>query len=247
MSRRGTKSRKLERSRNAGPPRNQRTQLPPKDPKPTRETEHRRLPERPHRFFIGILLVLIILVGHLAAPAIADPASVPRPWSFVVAILVAATMGLSTATLTSLVYCLAFFRDVEPARNLLKWIANYAAIGAILGTLLGLRMAGPLLADAQQHPTAQHVTFVGLLGTVSNTATLFTLFMIAVCWLRIPVLIKEVAADSTSASHTSSKPLPAWTRHPKLRWLQNFSLVVVGNSAGLWASIAVWNILQHSP
>lgn len=196
---------------------------------------------------IGILLVLIILVGHLAAPAIADPASVPRPWSFVVASLAAAIVGFSTATLTSLVYCLAFFRDVEPARNLLKWIANYAAIGAILGTLLGLRMTGPLLTDTQQHPDAQHITFVGLLGTISNTATLFTLFMIAVCWLRIPFLIKEVAADSTAASHTSSQPLPAWTRFSTLRRLQIFSLLLVGNFAGLWAGYAVWKILQRSP
>jgi len=81
------------------------------------------LPERPSRILAGVLFCAIIVFGNLAAPAIVDPASVQQPWSYATDLMCAAVVFGATATLTTLAYCLVFFRDVLPTRNFLTWVA----------------------------------------------------------------------------------------------------------------------------
>jgi hypothetical protein len=178
-----------------------------------------------------MLLVAIILGGHLAAPAIKDPASVHRPWTYAVAALASLTIFGATATLTTLGYCLAFFRDVQAGRDFFKWVANYAGFGAVLGTLLGCRAAASLAGG--RHPVA----FTEFLGVIGNAATMLTLLMIAICWWRLWGVVRTIAHSTAGNSPTS-----------QLRWLWSRSTFVVsfaGNLAGIHAAYGVWHILMR--
>lgn len=196
-------------------------------------------PERPGRLLAAVLFGAIIVFGNLAAPAIVDPASVPQPWSNVTDWVCVAVVFCATSTLTSLMYCLMFFRDVEPTRNFLRWVTQYAGIGAVLGTLLGCRMALPLVAISKS-PGSQPFSFVGFLGVVSNTATMLTLLMIAACWWRLAGLVTDIAR--TSAEEATP---PRWA---VFSWLKTTGLVlvtlVVSNFGGYRAAEAVWIMLN---
>lgn len=192
------------------------------------------LPERPGRITAGLLFLAIIVFGYEAAPQLADPATVSGAWEVYSNGLWAAVAFGATATLTTLAYCLVFFRDVEPTRKFLTWVAQYAGIGAILGTLLGCRMALPLVIASKQ-PGGQAFTFSGFLGMVSNTATMLTLLMIATCWIRMWGVVSAIAR-----ANAAETPVSRWRF---VGWVKTTALVVVtvgvSNLVGLRAANAV--------
>jgi hypothetical protein len=197
------------------------------------------LPERPGRVMAGLLFLAIIVFGNLAAPAIADPASAPRPWSYLTDGLCVAVVFGATSTLTTLAYCLIVFRDVEPTTNFLKWVAQNAGIGAVLGTLLGCRMALPLV-EAAKRPGGQSLSFVGFLGIVSNTATMLTLLMIAACWWRLAGLVKEISSANAERATRPRWAVPRWAKTAGLR----FVTLILSNLGGVLAAQAVWMMLN---
>lgn len=195
------------------------------------------LPERPGQITAGILLGVIIVAGHQAAPAVINPSSVPRPWLFVLAGICACAGWGATATLTTLAYSMIFFRNVEPARAFLRWVAHYAGIGAILGTLLGCRVAWSLASTTKTD--GQPYTFLDFLSEVSNTATMLTLLMIATCWWRLRLVLKRIADASLAETPTSTtgRTLPRWTKDG----LPTFVALFAGNLSGFFAG---WSILR---
>ncbi|MGI5499352.1 hypothetical protein [Lentzea sp. CA-135723] len=188
------------------------------------------LPERPSQAVAGVLLALIIVFGHRAAPAVLDPTTVPARWLPVVAWVCAVTAGAAAATLTTLVYSMVYFRDSEQSRAFLKWVAHVAGVGAALGLLLGLRVAWPLV-DA-----GKPFTFLDLMSEVSNTATFMTLFMIAVvCWWRLYPVVRKISRASARQPGTGF-----WARPP--RFVVNGQVAIclgIGNFTGLWVTLAV--------
>lgn len=180
---------------------------------------------------------MVIGGGWYGAPYVADPASVPRPWLYVVAVVAAVVFFAAVSTLTLLGYCLVVVRHATAATTFLTRVGNYSAIGAIAGTLLGLRVAAPQLADSPQEPT-----FVELVGVVGNTATLLTLVMIAACWPSLLGLVratKDAAMERLAATH----PLFRWATNPKInRWFVPVA-VLSSNSAGVTAGFAAWHVM----
>lgn len=231
-----TRRKATRTGRRAGAVTNARTVDPPSAP-PSTITEDWRLPEAPGPIVMTILVALVIVGGHLAAPYIADPASVPRPWLYIVAGLLAAITFLAVATLTELAYCIRFLRSLPSSKRFFSFIGNYSAVGAVAGTVLGLRMAGPLLIDSQRHPSPNGFHFGDLLGVVGNTITMLTLFMIALCWPYAWGPVREVAREERSKLGEARKR--SRMSAPTLA----FPVLMAGNFGGLYAASAVWRIL----
>jgi hypothetical protein len=187
----------------------------------------------------GVLLCVTIVAGYTAAPQVADPNSVPRPWSYLTDSVCALVTFGATSTLTTLAYCLVIFRDSEPVRKFLNWVAQNAGIGAVLGTLLGCRMALPLALTAKP-ATGQDVNFVGFMGIVSNTATMFTLFMIATCWWRVAALVTQIGRVGVEQGEGLFERVTYWARTKGL----GIVAVLLSNYAGLSAAAGVWQMLQ---
>jgi hypothetical protein len=99
-------------------------------------------------------MVAIILLSGLAAPYVADPAAVKGWPKYVVAISLAGVAGFSAATLGFLGYCLAFART-KSTDDFLQKVLFRAGVGAIFGTLLGLRIAPPIVGAAIHSPVRQ--------------------------------------------------------------------------------------------
>ncbi|HKS47971.1 MAG TPA: hypothetical protein VJT49_23235 [Amycolatopsis sp.] len=220
-----------------------RASTPQTRPKAKSRTEARRkgflsIPERPSRLLSGALFLAIISVGYLAAPAVVDPATVPRPWSYITDGLWALVVFGATSTLGFLLYCLTFFRDSEPTRKFLTGITQYAGTGAVMGTLLGCRMAIPLVAASKT--VGQPFTFVSFLGVVSNTATMLTLLMIAMCWrasLGLAMECARVSADEETPRH--------WTLPDLMKTKGLVAIIALtANLVGGQAAWAVWIMLN---
>jgi hypothetical protein len=182
------------------------------------------------------LLLFVILGGHLAAPYIADPASVPRPWLYIVAAVASIATFASVATLTVLAYSIRFLRFLPAAKRFFSFVGNYSAVGAVAGTVLGLRMAGPLLVDSMRHPATKRFDFTDLMGVTGNTITMLTLVMVALCWPYAwgPVLA-ITRAERAGSADSPGRRVPAAALA--------FPVLVAGNAGGLYAAGAMWRIL----
>ncbi|MER7586516.1 hypothetical protein ABTW72_03170 [Micromonospora sp. NPDC127501] len=134
---------------------------------------------QPSAFLIWLLFALIVYTGWLAPQYVADPTTMERPWRRVVATALAVVVFAAFSTLNFTAYSLLFARGSESARKLIMAVANRAAIGAILGALLGLRMATMMVRAPSG---AERVTFLGFESNLSNAITLFTLILIATAW-----------------------------------------------------------------
>lgn len=113
-------------------------------------------------------------------------------------------------------YCFLFHRETEVVRRFAATVGNFATIGAILGTLLGLRPVVPFgldLLHGRNDPKQPFMEYIGLAG---STATIVTLLMISFCWVRsLGVIILTIrsnlgAADTKSRTVTRARAvLPA--------------------------------------
>jgi len=203
----------------ASPPRSG----PPKDPRA--RTKWAPLPDMPPVWLAWGLVGLVILLGHLAAPYVADPARIPKPTLFVVAGLLTFVVGAATATLTTLLWIMPYLRSLPEARGFLAAFGNYTAVGAAVGSVLGLRMTGPLFFARQGH-----YGFADMLGTISDMVTLGSLLLQMVPWAlslgRVyPIYQARFPEDEPRA--------------------RSFTFLVLssGNAAGLYAGAATWRIL----
>jgi len=180
----------------------------------------------PNRVFMFIMVFLIVPIGWRGASYVADPATLPEPWLHVFAWAAAAATYLSTVVAVVFGYVFAFPRDVRAARVFAGIVANYAGIGALLGSLLGLRAAYPLYYD-------ENYSFVRYIGIVGNSTMALTLAAVALCWL----LSVGAVLDVLRANFPESR----------LHRAVAFALLLVANRVA-WASAdAVWHMLIAPP
>jgi hypothetical protein len=246
--RRSRKERRARRPVDAGTPPARRD--PPSsgalNSKSSSRSRNGKPPSNPGAFVVVALLALVVFGSDLAAPYAADPGSVPRPWLYGVAVLAWFTVWGSTVTLTCVFYCLIFLRTVDAARAFLQGISNYTAIGAIAGTLLGLRLADPILLVRQGSPDAPELTFVEFLGLVGSTAMVLTLFAIACYfpWVLGPLRATwKLGLNRTFAAYDELEP--SWLRRirPRGAGVLTFIVILGANWEGHQAAQAVWRML----
>jgi hypothetical protein len=163
---------------------------------------------------VFLLLAFIIVAGWRAPQYVVDPTTLPGPQREVAAVVLAAFAFLAFSTLNVAAYCLIVAMKSELTRKFIAAVANRAAIGAILGTLLGLRLAPMMVPPNNGSQQAQPVTFIGFEGNLSNTITLFTLILVATAWPYCAGPVMEAAAEILSSGLSWLKSLEGALRVP---------------------------------
>ncbi|AVT28275.1 hypothetical protein C6361_00800 [Plantactinospora sp. BC1] len=153
-----------------------------------------------------LLLVGLFAAGWLAPRYVADPTAVQGSARYVVAAGLAVVAFLAFSTLNLVAYCLIVARRSEPTKRFVAAVGNRAAIGAILGTLLGLRMA-TMMADRTAGGTVtEGITFLEFESNLSNTITLATLALIGTawpyCWGPVKTSMAAFAAKPPLQAHS---------------------------------------------
>lgn len=202
------------------------------------------IPETPAPLIVFLLLAFVVLAGHRAAPYVADPQSVPGPWRDVVAAALAAVVYLSLSVLTTLTYCLLALREVELAKQFLRRVGAYSALGAALGTLLGAKIALPLWSDRSTSPGVTELTFVEWVSIVSNTATVMTLLFLALCWPYAYGPVRASMAHLLRRSSDGRQPYVETNPRKALAIAVALLVLFSGNFAGLQAGVATWQMLK---
>jgi hypothetical protein len=135
----------------------------------------------PSTVFLALLLGAVILAGHRFAPYVVHPEQTHGWARYLAATIIGLAVGFSFSTLNSLGYCLIFLRHSEDAKTFFAAVSNRAAVGATLGTLLGLRLISPLatLSLVHRQPGASPAD---LIGDIGNAATFVTLVAVATAW-----------------------------------------------------------------
>ncbi|HEY7596086.1 MAG TPA: hypothetical protein VH969_23285 [Actinophytocola sp.] len=159
----------------------------------------------PKPILIGgaVLFVFAVSIGG-GGRYVINPNLLTGTWSYIAGALAATFTFLAMSTLMSMAYCFMFPRDTTLVRAFAASVGNFAAIGAIVGTLLGLRLVVPFGIDLVQHRADHDQPFMECISIVGSAATMVTLMMIGLCWVRsLGVLIYSIrsnvgAADSRS-------------------------------------------------
>ncbi|MEV2237444.1 hypothetical protein [Micromonospora sp. NPDC049891] len=185
-----------------------------------------------------LLLAGLILAGWLAPRYVADPTTVDAPARYVVAAGLAVVAFLSFSTLNLAAYCLIVARKSEPTKRFITAIGNRAAIGAILGTLLGLRMATMMDGQPAGDPDAPATTFLDFESNLSNTITLATLTLVGTAW---PYCWGPVRAAMTAVA--STPPLKPYARVTGL--VLGTVLLLSSHFLGLGVAMAVYRGVAH--
>ncbi|HEU0088434.1 MAG TPA: hypothetical protein VFQ77_12420 [Pseudonocardiaceae bacterium] len=186
--------------------------------------------------------IFLILVSIFAYRHVMDPGLIERPWLYVVAAFVAAFTFLAASSLTIMTYCFMFHRNTAAARAFLGSVGNFAAIGAVLGTLLGLRLAVPFFNEIQSHPADHKQPFMELMSLIGNTATILVLLMIGFCWVRAVGLVILTMRKNVGTSGAQTDEAKSWTTNWSRRVL-SVGLLIVANYVGLRTAWAIWFIL----
>jgi hypothetical protein len=176
-----------------------------------------------------------VVFAELVPQYFLDPKMIPKPWIDIVGWLGFLTIFSATAALAFLgyVFIVGFVSDTinKIATEFEKAIGVSAAVGATLGTLLGLRLAAPLMNPGPFVDSPPRPTFVEYIGFISNMATVLTLFMVAICWGLALRLV--VAVFKTDKSKFRSRT-GFWS------WLlRSPSLYLVIISLVIWINVAI--------
>ncbi|MDG4784824.1 hypothetical protein O7626_02560 [Micromonospora sp. WMMD1102] len=183
---------------------------------------------------LAVLLISgLIAAGWLAPRYVADPTTIAGPARYVVAAGLAVIAFLSFSTLNLVAYCLIVTRQSEPTKRFVSAVGNRAAIGAILGTLLGLRMASMMGDRPVEDPAVQPTTFLDFESNLSNTITLVTLALIGTAW---PYCWGPVRASMTAFA---SKP-PLAAHAGKLGFALGATLLLSSHFLGFGVALAVY-------
>ncbi|MFI6928373.1 hypothetical protein ACIBIZ_51195 [Nonomuraea spiralis] len=204
--------------------------------------------------------ILTLLLAGLIVPAgsvpqyFVDPRTLPPGWKEAVAIFAFAVVFSATATLAFLGYLLVLQRAARSAQiigrfkvasdELMTMVASYAGVGAILGTLLGLRLAAPLQVALPLNPTPPP-TFMEYISLLGNMITIVTLVMISSCWGLVIHIIVQAWKDD-GASHPSRTIQIRWlATSPAVRLIALVLLVWVG--VGIPAGSAASTMMLQPP
>lgn len=180
-----------------------------------------------------IMVLTASLLAAFAAPYVADPTSVPAPWKYVTSAILGFAFWGAASSISCASLPLVFLRRLSSARTLFQHLGAYASIGAILGTLLGLRI---LLSS--------HWKFAEYMNTLGGVITMFTVFALAFCWFHSAILLFSVR-DEFVADYVC---IPF--RHPlseaaqrRVGTIAAWGSLIAGNSLGASVGLAVFQML----
>ncbi len=131
-----------------------------------------------------------------------------------------------------------FYRNMRAVKEFLGGVGEFAAIGATLGTLLGLRLAVPFYNEVQGHPADHKQPLWEFISLIGNTATILALLMIGFCWVRAVGVVKLTMRRNIGTTGAQTDEAKSWT----IKWYRHvFSagLLGAGNLAGGKAALAV--------
>ncbi|HEU0088763.1 MAG TPA: hypothetical protein VFQ77_14150 [Pseudonocardiaceae bacterium] len=202
----------------------------------------RTLSAEPNTAAIWGVIAFLFLVSIFAYRYVMDPGLIARPWLYVVATLIAIFTFWAASNLTTMAYCFLFHRDTVAARAFIDSLGKFAAIGAILGTLLGLRLATPFLDEIQNQRTGHRQPFMEFIGLIGSTATILTLLMVGFCWVRAVAAVKLTMRKNVGTSDAQIGEAKSCTTKWSRRVL-SAGLLIGGNYAGVKAAWAIWFIL----
>jgi hypothetical protein len=180
-----------------------------------------------------------------------DPNTLPSPAREIVAWVAFAVFFSATSTLVALGYLIVFRRAAltdrvsqklqEAADELMKTVLTYAGVGAVIGTLLGLRLAASLLGISR--PLPRLMEYVGVLG---NMITIFTLVAIAPCWGLVIHLAKDTWIDDrTHLKNVTGGIVHRLKRRTGLWFIA--AIVFAWIAVGLPAGSAVGSMVLQAP
>jgi hypothetical protein len=138
---------------------------------------------------VGMLLLPERTASYLRASGIVHGGALPAstPWHYVLAVVMSTIVTLSLAALVTLLTMLAIRHRSSAVQRLLNFVGGYVAIGAVVGTLRGLRIGLELFASsAHSH---ERYGPPDLLHTISDEVALMTLIMLALCSPRTGAVI----------------------------------------------------------
>lgn len=210
-----------------------------------KETGSEKFPNsNPSPLAMLLALSAVIILGHFSASYIADPSRISGGWRYFYAVAMGVTGFLSVSTLTILGYCLIALRSSDLSRKFFDTISIRSVIGAVLGSLLGLRLAESL----------PKMSVPDLMGYVGTLATVFTLVMIATCWPFAWGPAKEAAQSIVQAIvndirslfskvHQADKTSPTEIWVDRGQKLLAFAIFLAANATGLPVGISVYHMI----
>jgi hypothetical protein len=203
----------------------------------TTETTLRRVTAPPNAAIA--LMVLFVLTVSIAADEYAmSPTLVTGRWEMVLAGASALVVFLATSTLTTTAYLVMFRRDTTGVRAFLNTLGTFATIGAILGTLLGLRLTLTFADEVAAHPEDHEQPLLEYVSLVGSTATVLTLVMVGLCWVRALGATKLTLSVNLGTAHVQEPWYVLWPRR-----IYGVLLVFGGNTIGAYAAIGIWSIV----
>jgi hypothetical protein len=138
---------------------------------------------------VGLLLLPEWTARYLHDSGIVLGGALPvsTPWNCVFAIVTWTIVTFSLTTLVILLNLLAIRPRSSAAQRLLTVVGGCTAIGAVVGTLRGLRIGLELFAGSAH--SRERYGPPDLLGTISDEVTLTTQIMLALCSPRAGAVI----------------------------------------------------------
>lgn len=164
----------------------------------------RRLNAEPSLILIITVIAFVFAVSIFGSRYTVDLNTLSAPWRHIAGVAAAVFTFLAMSTLTTMAYCFLFHRDTDVVRRFAATVGNFATIGAILGTLLGLRLVVPFGLDLLHHRKDPEQPFMEYISLAGSTATIVTLVMISFCWVRsLGVIILTVRRNLGTADTKS--------------------------------------------
>lgn len=189
------------------------------------------------------LTLIVGVIGFLIAVSIVgdryamNPNLLTGPWLYIVGALTAVFTFLAMSTLTSMAYCFMFHRDTAVVRAFVATLGNFATIGAILGTLLGLRLVTPFGIDLMRNRSSHEQPFMEYISLVGSAATMVTLMMIGFCWVRSLAAVISTIGHNIGAADSHSR----WV--VIIRVVLPAVIVLIANYAAVDAAFAMMFIV----
>jgi hypothetical protein len=197
----------------------------------------RRVSAEPSPVLIVGVVVFVIAVSISGGRYVLNPNLLAEPWRHIVGVLAAVFTFLAMSTLTSMAYCFMFHRNTTVVRAFVATVGNFATIGAILGTLLGLRLAVQFGVELRQNRGDHEQPFMDYVSVAGSTATVITLMMIGCCWVRSWGVVQSTIWHNVGAADTHSRTVVAIRR-----WLP-LVIITGANFVAIEAALAMLDIV----
>jgi hypothetical protein len=195
----------------------------------------------------GILVMLafglVIALAWFGGRYVENPSELSGGWRTAAAVALAVVVGLATSTLMSLAYCMFFLRSSALSRRFFDAVSVRSAMGAVLGTLFGLRLVIPESALFQRGTLSTPPSFSGLVQNIGTWATIVTLAFIASCWWFAWPPLREMVRDRGNELRATLAPRSEPRPYDWMSRLFGGAILLWSNFLGVNTGIAVYWIV----